>query len=270
MSTSDYILGSDDAELARLGAQHQLWAAATAAAWERAGFGAGQRLLDVGAGPGYAAFDLARLVGPAGQVLAVDRSERFLRHLDAQARARGVTNVETRVADVTAFELPEASFDGAFARWVLCFVPDPQALVDGVAQALRPGSRFVVMDYCRYEALTLAPRSAVFERVVRAVADSFRAAGGDPDVGTALPTMMINAGLEVREVRPVVRVARAGSPLWEWPIAFFRGFLPTLVVQGAISQADAESFLRDWDERSTDPAAFLLSPPMVEVIGVRR
>lgn len=270
MTASDYVLGSGDLELARLGFQHQLWAGPTAGAWERAGFGAGQRLLDVGAGPGHATFDLARLVGPEGAVLAVDQSQRFLRHLEEQARLRGVHNVQTRVADVTALRLPEAAFDGAFARWVLCFVADAQGLVDGVARALRPGSRFVVLDYCRYEALTLAPPSAVFERVVRAVARSFRAAGGDPDVGLAVPTMMIRAGLEVREVRPLVRVARAGSPLWEWPISFFRGFLPTLVEQGAIPQADADAFLRDWDERSTDPAAFLMTPPMVEVIGVRR
>jgi SAM-dependent methyltransferase len=268
--TTDYILGSGDPELARLSLQHQLWAGPTADAWERAGFGPGQHLLDVGSGPGFATFDLARLAGPEGHVTAVDRSERFMRHLDEHARALGVHNVETRVADVSALGLPEAHYDGAFARWVLCFVADPQAVVDGVALALRPGSRFVVLDYCRYRALSLAPHSEAFERVVAAVDRSFRDAGGDPDVGLVLPTLMLRAGLEVREVRPLVRVARAGSPLWAWPIAFFRGYVPLLVEWGLVGQADADAFFADWEQRSTDPAAFLMTPPMVEVIGVKR
>jgi SAM-dependent methyltransferase len=270
MTTNEYVLGSGDLELARLGFQHQLWAGPTAEVWERARFGLGQHLLDVGCGPGYGSFELARLVGAAGSVTAVDQADRFLRYLEAQAQTRGVTNIATHQADVTALELPEASFDGAFARWVLCFVADPQAVVAGVAGALKPGSRFAVLDYCRYEALTLAPRSLAFERVVRAVMRSFQEPGGNPDVGLDLPKMMIAAGLEVRSVRPVVRIARSGTPLWEWPISFFRNYLPVLVEQGRITRADADEFLHDWDERSHDPAAFLMTPPMVEVIGVKR
>lgn len=60
----EYVLGTDDAELARLGFQHQVWARVTVAAWEHAGFHRGATLLDVGCGPGYATFDLASLVGP--------------------------------------------------------------------------------------------------------------------------------------------------------------------------------------------------------------
>src|ERR1043166_2067436 len=89
----EYVLGTHPDELVRLGFQHQLWARYAADAWERAGFGPGKRLLDVGCGPGYASFDLAARVGTRGQVRAIDISERFITHLRCQARVRGQTNI---------------------------------------------------------------------------------------------------------------------------------------------------------------------------------
>jgi hypothetical protein len=125
------------------------------------------------------------------------------------------------------------------------------------------------MDYCRYEGFMVAPRDEAIERVVAAVARSFRRHGGDPDVGQLLPALMRGAGLAVPTVRPIVRLARPGTALWEWPATFFANYLPTLVQMGEITDAEREAFARAWAERSQSPDAFLLTPPMVEVIGVR-
>src|SRR2546427_1403905 len=62
----EYVLGTNRDELVRLGLQHQLWARYAADAWERAGFGPGKKLLDIGCGPGYASLDLAARVGTRG------------------------------------------------------------------------------------------------------------------------------------------------------------------------------------------------------------
>jgi tRNA A58 N-methylase Trm61 len=96
---NEYVLGTDAAELQRLGFQHRVWSAPAFALWERAGVAQGKAVLDVGCGPGRAALDLARLVGPQGLVLAVDVSERFVAHLQAEAARLGLGQVETRVAD---------------------------------------------------------------------------------------------------------------------------------------------------------------------------
>lgn len=263
----EYVLGTHDAELRRLGFQHQVWAAPTAASWERARFRPGQRLLDVGSGPGYATFDLADLVGPAGSVVAVDVSQRFVAHLDAERVRRGLAHVEPLVHDLEQMELAAASVDGAFARWVLCWVGDPAEVVRRVARALRPGGAFVVLDYCHYAGLMIAPHGEATQRVIQAVTASFRRSGGNPDVGQDVPAMMRAAGLEVETLRPVVRLARPGTALWEWPWTFFSNFLPGLVEAGGLSAADHEAFRREWADRSRDPSAWLLTPPMVEVIG---
>ncbi|MGH8442569.1 MAG: SAM-dependent methyltransferase, partial [Nevskiaceae bacterium] len=58
----DYVLGTHDEEIARLGLQHELWRPRMLAGWDRAGFKEGMRIVDVGAGPGYATVDLAARV----------------------------------------------------------------------------------------------------------------------------------------------------------------------------------------------------------------
>ncbi len=265
----EYLLGTRDEELVRLGFQHGAWAKEAFALWERAGFAPGQTLLDVGCGPGYATFDLAGIVGAEGKIIAVDGSQRFLDFLTAQQQARGLTNIEIRRSDVQHLDLAEGSIDGAYARWVLCFVPDPQAVVAGVARALRPGGAFAVMDYFNYHAFSLAPRSAALDRVVQAVSQSWRSHGGDLDIMLRVPEMMARCGLRVTDVRPIVRVARPGSTLWQWPWRFFRNYLPILVEGGFLTAQEKQAFEEEWEERSKDPDALLFTPPMLDVIGVK-
>jgi SAM-dependent methyltransferase len=266
---NEYLLGTDTEELVRLGFQHQVWAEPTARAWERAGFGPGHTLLDLGCGPGHASFDLAHRVGPQGRIVAADISERFLGHLRAQAAARGIDHIEPVRVDAERLHFAAASFNGAFARWMLCYARHPEAVVRGVAHSLRPGGTFAVLDYCHYLAFTVAPRSEAIERVIRATDASIRAAGGDPDVGRDLPRIMERCGLRVRHLAPLVRVARPGSALWQWPESFFAIHLDTLVRMALLTTEEAEEFRAEWRRLSGDPGAFLFTPTMVTLVGVK-
>jgi SAM-dependent methyltransferase len=268
----DYILGTHDAELERLGLQHRVWSEQAFALWERAGFRPGQAVLDVGCGPGYATIDMARLLGPTTRVLAIDESQRFLSFLNAQKQAQALDTIETRAGDVQHLDAcgvgPE-SIDVAYCRWVLCWVKDPAAVVAGVARALRPGGVFAVQDYFNYLSLTLAPRSEVFTKIVQGVGASQRASGGDPDLVGRLPRMFADNGLMVREIRPILRVARPGDLLWQWPTTFFRNYVPRMVAAGFLTEADRVAFDEDWERRTHDPASFFVTPPVFDVIGVK-
>jgi ubiquinone/menaquinone biosynthesis C-methylase UbiE len=266
----EYLLGTHEAEIARLGFQHQVWRAEATQGWERAGFRRGHRLLDIGCGPGHTTFDMATLVGDSGEVVGVDLSPRFIAHVNAQAVARGVHNVSALAQNVERLEIGEKSFDGAYTRWVLCFVEDPEAVVAGVAKALKPGAPFVVQDYLNYTGITFAPPSEAFSRGIAATVRSWRDRGGDPNVGAHLAAIMARCGLEATSVTPIVRIARPGSALWQWPETFFRGYLPNLVEWGLLAAEEAAAFLEEWERRAEDPGAFLLTPPMVEVIGTKR
>src|SRR6185437_14472029 len=102
----DYVLGTHEEELARLGLQHRVWRPVVLDCWQRAGITVGKRVLDVGAGPGYATVDLAEIVGPTGEVVALERSENFNRALQQTCRARSLANVKIHQLDLMTGELP--------------------------------------------------------------------------------------------------------------------------------------------------------------------
>src|SRR5437773_9509962 len=102
----DYVLGTHEEELARLGLQHRVWRPVALDCWQRAGITVGKRVVDVGAGPGYAAIDLAEIVGPTGKVVALERSENFIRAMESTCRARSLANVKIHQLDLMTNELP--------------------------------------------------------------------------------------------------------------------------------------------------------------------
>jgi hypothetical protein len=82
--------------------------------------------------------------------------------------------------------------------------------------------------------------------------------------------MLDRAGFEVEHLEPLVRIGRPDGSLWQWPATFFAIFVPTLVNDGFLTHDDQRAFDREWAARSTDPNAFFSSPPMVDVIAVRK
>lgn len=266
----EYVLGTHDEEIDRLGLQHRAWRASAYALWDYAGFGPGQTLVDVGAGPGFGSLDLAHIVGPAGKILAVDQSRRFLDHLGATKQAAGLPWIEPVECDVQALDLPAASAHGAYCRWVMSFVPDPEKVVAGVARALRPGGVFALQEYIYYKSAQVVPPDPICATIFNAVDRAWRKGGSDPDAAGRLPALLDKHGLTVTTLRPLNRLARPGTMLWEWPTAFFRNFVPMLEQNGEITTAEREAFQLLWARRSADPYAFFLTPPMVEIVAVKR
>ena len=272
MTEPEYVLGTGADELARLALQNRLWSDAAVDAWRRARLRMGQRVLDVGCGPGYASLDLADIVSPTGAVVGVDESRAFIDEAAAMAKARGVHHFEARRGDVQALSDTLSSderFDFAYARWVLCFVPDPEAVVAGVAAALRPGGRFIVHDYFGYESMTMAPPRRSHDLAVAATSRAWRAAGGDPNIGARLPEMFAAHGLQLDEVRAHVRVGRGGESMFAWPDTWWRTFAPKLVAMGELEQSDCDELIADL-ERIRDGEGFLQCPTVYEFITTRR
>ncbi len=159
MADVDYVLGTHDAEIARLGMQHRVWRSRAIDAWQRAGIQQGQTVVDLGAGPGFASLDLAAIVGGSGRVIAVERSERLLSVLTKAACSRNLRQIEPVLADVVTTDLGTEVADGLWCRWVLCFVTDPTAAMNHFAAALNPNGVAVFHGYIDYRTWRLAPRS---------------------------------------------------------------------------------------------------------------
>jgi len=122
----------------------RLTADATAALLARLQPRAGERLLDVAAGSGDPALQLAELVGPSGQVLATDGVREMLAVLERRAAERHVGNLSVLHAAAEDLALPEASFDGACSRFGVMFFADPARALAGIRRAVRPGGRIAL------------------------------------------------------------------------------------------------------------------------------
>ena len=226
----------------RLGIQHRAWRPNVLSAWRRAGFSPGKTLMDVGCGPGFATLDLAEIVGPTGHVVAVDKSRRFLDVLDVATRQRGITNVSVHELDLDAAELPDLKADGAWCRWVLTFVAQPREVLERVCGALKPGGVLVIHEYFDYSTWRTAPRCVEVEEFVSAVMASWKATGGEPDVGLVLPQWLRDLGFDI-VTRPIIDIVPPADQMCLWLRTFMQSGRHRLVDTGYLSQARAEAIL---------------------------
>jgi len=104
----------------------------------------GDRVLDVGCGPGFYVTELLETVGPDGSVVGVDSSPDML--AVAAKRADRHDNVEFHEGEATSLPVDEASFDRALSVQVLEYVDDVPAALAELRRVLRSGGRLVLWD----------------------------------------------------------------------------------------------------------------------------
>jgi SAM-dependent methyltransferase len=267
MGDGDYVLGTRDDEVDRLGLQHRVWRSRMLDAWRRAGVTLGQTFLDIGAGPGFATLDAAEWVGPSGQVLALERSPLFLGVLRDRAAAAGLTNIEAREQDVAEQPFGEALADRSWCRWLLSFVADPCRTVSHIARALKPGGVAVFHEYADYGTWQMLPPSPDLERFRALVKQSWRDAGGEPDIALHLPTWLRDAGLEIVEARPLIDIVERKDLAWQWPASFMATNAERLAELGYIDATEAERLATTLDRAPGD--ALMITPLVLELIARR-
>ena len=267
----DYVLGTHNDEHARLGMQHSLWQEFVLDAWKRAGICTGSRVVDVGAGPGFATMDLADIVGATGHVTAVEISSKFAQEVKDQANARGLKNISVHIMDLMHEDIPlanaGAAFDAAWCRWVCMFVPDIGALVRCVHNALRAGGVAVFHEYVHYETYGLQPPTPGVDSFTQAAMKSFSARGGNANIAGTLLKELRQHGFEIMSIKPIVRSARPHEPLWQWPAGFIRTYLPRLVELGQVDNAFAANVLVELASAEQDPQSIMLTPTVLEIIA---
>ncbi|WP_431130981.1 class I SAM-dependent methyltransferase [Variovorax paradoxus] len=190
---------------------------ATETMFDLARIGPGSRVLDVAAGAGEQSIGAARRAGASGHVLATDIAPALLERAAADAKAAGLSNLETLELDGEALDtLPAGSFDAAISRVGLIYFPDQQRALAGMRRALRPGGRVSAVVY------STPDRNAFFSIPVKIIRERARLPAplpGQPgpfSLGAegALEAAFAKAGLrdiEVRRVPSPVRLASAAE-----------------------------------------------------------
>ena len=195
----------------------------------------GERVLDIGSGPGFLAAEMAAEVGPGGRVHGIDPSESML----ASARRRDAP-VEYGTGDALALPFPDEHFDVAVCTQVYEYVEDIAAALAEARRVLRPGGRLLVLDT---DWDSIVWHSGDRERMQRVLA-AWNEHLADPYLPRRLPGLLRAAGLEPTKtaIIPILNVG-ADRDMYS---AGMSGVVAAYVAgRGGVSEADAIAWHQD-------------------------
>jgi SAM-dependent methyltransferase len=224
--------------------------------------------VDLGCGPGFTSFDLARRVGPAGQVTALDKASAFLDFVSVESARRGLDNIRPLEIDVTAADAIPGAHDGAFCRFFLAFlIADLDRVLACIHRSLAPGSMLAAMEYLTLESAACSPPVRGFDAHTRGWVEYYRANGGDTQVGRYLPERLTRAGFHVTYTSCVGGMARPSHRWWTWWGRLMSDFGDALVSNGFMTAEALQHLQHDWALVSSDPNAFIYTPVLLQLVA---
>lgn len=120
--------------------------AGTQATLDRMGLRPGQRVLELGPGPGRLLIPAAKRVLPEGEVVGLDIQPGMLEKLKRRAAQAGVSNLATLVGDAAQPHFSPESFDLVYLCTVLGEIPDREAALRQAYAALKPGGQLSITE----------------------------------------------------------------------------------------------------------------------------
>jgi ubiquinone/menaquinone biosynthesis C-methylase UbiE len=198
----------------------------------------GERIADLGCGPGFMTRELALAVGAGGRVHGLDLSEPMLAL--ARTRCADLPAVELAAGDMASLDLPDGALDAAVALQSLEYVPEAGRALAETARVLCAGGRAVIMD-TDFDSVVWHGRDQVrVERVLSAY-DAHVAHRGLPRV---LGRLAGEAGLTVarREVIPILDASFHPNTYAHGIARFIREFV---VGSGRVTAEEADGWLEE-------------------------
>jgi len=113
---------------------------------DRVGIRPGERVLELGPGPGAFTVEAARRVGTEGRLIAVDIQPRMIAQVEKRVQEAGLTNVETHVADAYHLPLEDDSVDRAFLVAVLPEIPDQVRALAELRRVIKSGGLLSITE----------------------------------------------------------------------------------------------------------------------------
>jgi len=112
---------------------------------------AGDTVADVGCGIGYFSLPASTLVGPTGEIIALDISADMLAHLQEKVQSMGVANITIVKTSEAQLATTDEAADVVLAFFILHEAPDQQAFVAELDRILKPGGRLALIDWEKRE-----------------------------------------------------------------------------------------------------------------------
>jgi ubiquinone/menaquinone biosynthesis C-methylase UbiE len=239
-ATPDYALGYTETEAQRLIRQSEFYAEFTEDVLRRAGLDQGMRVLDIGCGPGDVSILAARLVGPTGTVVAVDRSEKSLALGAARAQLEGIQHINFIQGELNHLEFNE-TFDALIGRFVLMYLPDPAAVLRQLTQFVKPGGIVAFQEMIISNSRTEPQDLPLWIQCGTWITKGFIQSGVDIDMGAKLYSTYRKAGLPGPAMNLHARISGGhNSPHAAYLTDIISSMLPVLEHHGIAKSDEVE------------------------------
>ena len=106
----------------------------------------GMKVLDAGCGPGRLAIPAAKAIGTQGELTALDLQAGMLTRVQEKTRTAGLSNIRLMQAGLGEGKLEKAYYDRAMLVTVLGEIPEQEAAMQEIYQALKPGGFLSVTE----------------------------------------------------------------------------------------------------------------------------
>jgi SAM-dependent methyltransferase len=262
--TSHYSLGSTDAEHERLIWQASRLAPLTERLFLEAGIGPGQRVLDLGSGVGDVAMLAARLVGPSGEVVGVERDTHSIARARARVAEAGLRNVSFTESDVNQIA-NDKPFDAAIGRFILEFLPDPLAALRSVSRLVRPGGVLAFHEPCYAPFLLLSAHLPLWSASVSLIHQTLLRSGANTEIGLDLHRIFLEAGLPGPAVRMEILLG-SDPDFTRWTYDLLRSLRPQIQEQN-LSLEPLGDFAALPERLQAEVAASKTVVPFVALVG---
>lgn len=120
----------------------------------------GEKVLDLGSGPGVDVMLAARLVGPGGSSIGLDITDEMVALARSAQRSAAIGNADFGTGPMESIELPENSVDVVVSNCALNLSTDKQAALSEIVRVLRPGGRVAICDVVAADALSVEDRAS--------------------------------------------------------------------------------------------------------------
>jgi SAM-dependent methyltransferase len=222
------------------------------------------RVLDVGCGAGDVSFLLARMVGPSGAVIGIDRSEDAVAMATARAQAMGLAQVSFSQGELEDISLDQP-VDAAVGRFVLMYSADPAVSLRRIAANVRAGGIVAFQEMNVAEAKSF-PQVDLFEQSMRWIVETLDREKVKNLMGLGLFRTFIEAGLPPPQMIMGARVEGSSDSLGYQIVAqVVKSLLPVMEKLGVANEKEIqiETLAQRLRDEVISRGAVIVLPPLV-------
>lgn len=216
----------------------------------------GERVLEVGCGGGFYAYDAARFVGATGRVCAIDISRDQI--AAARTRCAEFPWVECKLADVVKLPFANHEFDAVYANQVLEYITTLNDAIREIHRVLRPGGRLIIVA-TNWSSLVWYSNHP--ERMKRMLA-TWDEHAPYPDLPASLAVQLRAFGIQPvnQKPLPILNTSYNEHSYSYWAARLIKQFVAG---RNSVSEAEAEAWLQEFDELEKQNAYFFSSTPIL-------